>query len=137
MNRRSSNKTDFLRLFYHNFESFLTDVKLVYPEDRDMIERYESVQVDLLKKLDIYKIPELIVKFTKPYEKEIETQNESFFLKMDFSKSNTRDFLYIVKKIKESCDNGTVSVENKIKIFKYLEVLLILGEKALEEGGRV
>ena len=133
----STDKHNYLTLFYHSFDGFLADMKTVFPEDKRMIERYENVQLDMLKSWDIYKIPEYIVIYIKPYEEQIEKRDESFFMSMDADNSNEQDFLYIIQKIKRSCRDGTLSKESRLRTFKYFEALLIFAEKVLGDVGRL
>jgi hypothetical protein len=114
--------------FFNQFNSFLSELKQVYPEDEDF-----PVFITTLSLLRATN-PMLVLKFVKTevidlYGAKIETRDESFFLDEDYSKKNDVD-LNIVQKLKQYIQG--MNTQTKETVWKYIEIISKLCTKALE-----
>lgn len=114
--------------FFNQFNSFLSELKQMYPEDEDF-----PVFITTLSLLRATN-PMLVLKFVKTevidlYGAKIETRDESFFLDEDYSKKNDVD-LNIVQKLKQYIQG--MNTQTKETVWKYIEIISKLCTKALE-----
>ena len=114
--------------FFNQFNSFLGELKQMYPEDEDF--PVFITTLSLMKTAN----PMLVVNFVKtenvdPFAAKIQAKDESFFLGKDYT---TRDDvnLDIVEKIKQYILG--MSPETKETVWKYIEIITKLCVKALE-----
>ena len=114
--------------FFNQFNSFLGELKQMYPEDEDF-----PVFITTLSMMKTAN-PMLVVNFVKteivdPFGAKIQARDESFFLGKDYA---TRDDvnLDIVEKIKQYILG--MSPATKDTVWKYIEIITKLCVKALE-----
>jgi hypothetical protein len=114
--------------FFNQFNSFLGELKQMYPEDEDF--PVFITTLSLMKTAN----PLLVVNFVKteivdPFGAKIQARDESFFVSKDYT---TRDDvnLDIVEKIKQYILG--MSPETKETVWKYIEIITKLCVKALE-----
>jgi hypothetical protein len=121
-------KKVFIEAFFNQFGSFLVELKNMYPEDDDFPTFITTL--GLLKATN----PMLVIKFVKseivvPYGAKIAVRDETFFMNQDLSTRDDVD-LNIVDKIKQYIQG--MSPETKETVWKYIEIITKLCEKALE-----
>ena len=114
--------------FFNQFNSFLGELKHMYPEDEDF-----PVFITTLSLLRTTN-PILVLKFVKTeiidlYGAKIEARDESFFLEEDYAKKNDVD-LNIVDKLKQYIRG--MDTDTKETVWKYIEIISKLCTKALE-----
>ena len=114
--------------FFNQFNSFLGELKQMYPEDEDF--PVFITTLSLMKTAN----PLLVVNFVKteivdPFGAKIQARDESFFVSKDYT---TRDDvnLDIVEKIKQYILG--MSPETKETVWNYIEIITKLCVKALE-----
>ena len=118
----------FIEAFFNQFSSFLVELKNMYPEDDDFPAFITTL--GLLKATN----PMLVIKFVKseivePYGAKIAVRDETFFMNQDLSTRDDVD-LNIVDKIKQYIQG--MNPETKETVWKYIEIITKLCEKALE-----
>jgi len=116
-----------LKVFNNQFQEFINDVLLVFPEDTNI--KTAKFYVDKVLKVN----PSLLIKpwhefVTLPYSDEIEKGDFSFFLSKDYKEDigysdsyNSENVLGAINVIKAKAQ--VMSDENKKKIIKYLQNL--------------
>ena len=116
-----------LKVFNNQFQEFINDVLLVFPEDTNI--KTAKFYVDKVLKVN----PALLIKpwhefVTMPYSDEIEKGDFSFFLSKDYEEDighsdsyNSENVLGAINVIKAKAQ--MMSDENKKKIIKYLQNL--------------
>ena len=116
-----------LKVFNNQFQEFINDVLLVFPEDTNI--KTAKFYVDKVLKVN----PALLIKpwhefVTMPYSDEIEKGDFSFFLSKDYKEDighsdsyNSENVLGAINVIKAKAQ--VMSDENKKKIIKYLQNL--------------
>jgi hypothetical protein len=114
--------------FFNQFNSFLGELKQMYPEDEDF--PVFITTLSLMKTAN----PLLVVNFVKteivePFGAKIQARDESFFLGQDYTTRNDVN-LDIVEKIKQYIQG--MSPETKETVWKYIEIITKLCLKALE-----
>jgi hypothetical protein len=114
--------------FFNQFNTFLNELKQMYPEDEDF-----PVFITTLSLLRTTN-PMLVVKFVKTeiidlYGPKIEARDESFFLEEDYAKKNDVD-LNIVEKLKQYIRG--MDTDTKETVWKYIEIISKLCSKALD-----
>ena len=114
--------------FFNQFNSFLGELKQMYPEDPDF-----PVFITTLSMMKLAN-PMLVVNFIKteivdPFGAKILDRDESFFMGQDYAKRNDVD-LNIVDKLKQYIQG--MSSETKETVWKYIEIITKLCTKALE-----
>lgn len=114
--------------FFGQFTAFLSELKNMYPEDADF--------PTFITTLSMMKManPMLVLNYTKteivdPYGPQIQARDESFFLGQTYSDRDDVD-LNIVEKIKQYIQGMTP--ETKETVWKYIEIITKLCQKALE-----
>jgi hypothetical protein len=119
-------KTTILRAFNSQFEEFLEDVELLFPENKDI--RTTKTGLTMMKKAN----PKMIVSvwyryICVKYEDEIEKENLEYFLTKDYSEDLKMDegaankILDSIDKIREPL--RFLDEENKKKCVQYLKNL--------------
>jgi|UniRef100_A0A6C0B2G9 hypothetical protein len=113
---------------FNQFNSFLGELKQMYPEDVDF-----PVFITTLSMLKTAN-PMLVVNFVKteivdPFGAKIQDRDESFFMEQDYTVRGDVD-LDIVDKIKQYIQG--MSPETKETVWKYIEIITKLCSKALE-----
>lgn len=113
---------------FNQFNSFLGELKQMYPEDVDF-----PVFITTLSMLKTAN-PMLVVNFVKteivdPFGSKIQDRDESFFMEQDYTVRGDVD-LDIVDKIKQYIQG--MSPETKETVWKYIEIITKLCTKALE-----
>lgn len=116
--------------FFNQFNDFLKQLENMYPNDTDF--PVFLTTLDLLKSTN----PMLVVKFVKEnivdlYKDKILNKDESFFLDQDYTKHGDVD-LNIVQKLKKYVKD--MSPNSKDVVWKYIELLMKLSMKILENG---
>ena len=116
--------------FFNQFTDFLKQLENMYPDDTDF--PVFLTTLDLLKSTN----PMLVVKFVKEnivdlYKDKILNKDESFFLDQDYTKHGDVD-LNIVQKLKNYVKD--MSSNSKDVVWKYIELLMKLAIKILENG---
>ena len=114
--------------FFNQFNSFLGELKQMYPEDVDF-----PVFITTLSMMKAAN-PMLVVNFVKteivdPFGAKILARDESFFMTQDYTVREDVD-LNIVDKIKQYIQGMTP--ETKETVWKYIEIITKLCSKALE-----
>jgi len=114
--------------FFNQFNSFLGELKHMYPEDDDF--PVFITTLSLLKTTN----PMLVVKFIKTeiidlYGAKIEARDESFFLEEDYTEKQDLD-LNIVEKLKQYIRG--MNTETKDTVWKYIDIISKLCQKALD-----
>ena len=114
--------------FFNQFNSFLGELKQMYPEDPDF-----PVFITTLSMMKVAN-PMLVVNFIKteivdPFGAKILAKDESFFMTQDYAKRNDVD-LNIVEKLKQYIQG--MSVETKETVWKYIDIIAKLCLKTLE-----
>jgi hypothetical protein len=114
--------------FFNQFNSFLGELKQMYPEDPDF-----PVFITTLSMMKAAN-PMLVVNFVKteivdPFSAKIESRDESFFMGQDYATRDDVD-LNIVDKVKQYIQG--MSPETKDTVWKYIEIIAKLCSKALE-----
>jgi hypothetical protein len=119
-------KKVFLDAFYDQFHSFLQQLMLVFPEDRDIF-LFESGLKLVQKTNPTLVVREVVAKMT-PFEKAIETKDEKFLLDFQYTSiEELQGMDMVINKLKEMWK--TISDENKECIWKYLQVILGLAKR--------
>jgi hypothetical protein len=116
--------------FFNQFNDFLKQLENMYPNDTDF--PVFLTTLDLLKSTN----PMLVVKFVKEnivdlYKDKILNKDETFFLDQDYTKHGDVD-LNIVQKLKKYVKD--MSPNSKDVVWKYIELLMKLSMKILENG---
>jgi hypothetical protein len=114
--------------FFNQFNSFLMELKQMYPEDPDF-----PVFITTLSMMKVAN-PMLVLNFVKteivdPFGTKIKARDESFFMTQDYTTREDVD-LNIVEKIKEYIQG--MSPETKETVWKYIEIITKLCSKALD-----
>ena len=116
--------------FFNQFTDFLKQLENMYPDDTDF--PVFITTLNLLKSTN----PILVVKFVKEnivdlYKDKILNKDESFFLDQDYTQHGDVD-LNIVHKLKKYVKD--MSPNSKDVVWKYIELLMKLSIKILENG---
>ena len=114
--------------FFNQFNSFLGELKKMYPEDPDF--PVFITTLSMMKSAN----PMLVVNFVKteivdPFGEKIRVRDESFFMNQDYEAREDVD-LNIVQKIKQYIEGMTPAT--KETVWKYVEIITTLCSKALE-----
>jgi len=120
--------TSYLSAFNNLILKFNDDLIVVFPEENDF--KVYRRGLEFLIGSNAKKVCNLFKIYTFNYRQKIVDRDESFFLK-DASYSdvvNTKDegIVLIINKLKNYW--GDLSVENKTKIWEYMNTLITLGD---------
>ena len=120
--------TSYLSAFNNLILKFNDDLIVVFPEENDF--KVYRRGLEFLISSNAKKVCKLFKIYTFNYRQKILDRDESFFLK-DASYSdvvNTKDegIVLIINKLKNYW--GDLSVENKTKIWEYMNTLITLGD---------
>jgi hypothetical protein len=117
------------KAFNNVFLSLLEDCILVFPNDPDF-KKYKK-GAKLLDTFNPRKAAQVYKDYSAVYREKINTKDEGFFIQNDYSDiqevQEDNEIVKFIEKIK-SCWLK-LSVENKEKIWKYLQTLSILSDK--------
>lgn len=121
-------KKIFIEAFFSQFNSFMGELKQMYPDDEDF-----PVFITTLSMMKAAN-PMLVLNYVKseiidPYGAKIAVRDESFFLNQDYTSREDVD-LNIVDKLKQYI--AGMSAETKETVWKYIEIITKLCLKALE-----
>lgn len=114
--------------FFNQFNAFLGELKQMYPEDSDF--PVFITTLSMMKSAN----PMLVINFVKseiivPFGEKIRIRDESFFMNQEYEAREDVD-LNIVEKIKQYIQG--MSPATKETVWKYIEIITKLCEKALE-----
>ena len=119
-------KTTILRAFNSQFEEFLEDVEVLFPENKDI--RTTKTGLTMMKKANPKMIMSVWYRYIcVKYEDEIENENLEYFLSKDY-RSDLKMDEGAANKILESIDKireplRFLDEENKMKCVQYLKNL--------------
>lgn len=121
-------KKVFIEAFFNQFNSFMGELKQMYPDDEDF--PVFITTLSLMKSTN----PMLVLNYVKseiidPYSAKIAVRDESFFLNQDYTARGDVD-LNVVDKLKQYI--AGMSPETKETVWKYIEIITKLCLKALE-----
>lgn len=123
-----------LNAFINQLEGFVNEILMVFPDDKDF--KVLSNSISLLRKTNPRSILTLFLTSIIPYKKFIMSKDEIFFLEHEFSNDNMNidveknDIVDMTVKLRGLWSN--LSEKNKEMIWKYFQVLIILGERCLQ-----
>lgn len=112
-----ASKIVIMNALYDQFFSFLSELKEMYPEDPDF-PMYET-SLRLLKSTNPSLLGKYIVEYTQEFQSQIETQDESFFLKYSFDEYGEHVDLNIFSKLKKYY--ADMSSDSKSNTWKYIQ----------------
>lgn len=120
-----------LTIFNNQIENFIKDLQTIFPANNDLTVGYEKFK--LLREMNARKIHSLFMKHIYKHRQNIMIRDEDFFLKNMESLAAEEDpsgesfkKLFNLSKLWND-----LSAKNKEAIWKYLQVLIVLAEKAL------
>ena len=124
-------KTTILRAFNSQFEEFLEDVEVLFPENKDI--RTTKTGLTMMKKANPKMIMSVWYRYIcVKYEDEIENENLEYFLSKDYSSDLKMDeggankVLEAIDKIRQPLRE--LETENKKKCIQYLKNLNTLSK---------
>ena len=117
-----------LKAFFGQFQSFLKELRQMYPEDPDF-----AVFQTTLSALEMN--PLLVAKMFKehvvdPHGDKIEAKDESFFMNHAYAEYSADVDLDIIEKLKGYV--STMSPASKDAVWKYIQILSKLAVKSLD-----
>jgi hypothetical protein len=116
---------DYLQVFNDKFIDFLKDLSTVFPDDKDFKVALSSVRLLLMAdKSCVHAI--FNEKVVGPYSTKIMAKDEGFFLDKSYD-HEFEDAIGIVEKLKSYWKS--LSEENRIVVWKYLQILVVLDTK--------
>ena len=120
-------KTKALR-FNKIVDKFLTELQTILPDEKDII-IFKS-QVDVTAMINPNKILNSFIKNVYPHKTHIMEKNEDFFLGngLNIEQDYMSEAIHLSELWKTK-----LSPENKIVVWKYLQVMILLSEKSLSE----
>ena len=126
----SDDKKKWTTCFNSKFDEFITDLKTLYPDDKDF--KILKNSFNLLKIASENKPLELFIKYGTSFEQHVKTKNENFFLEHDYDnvisqESNFTDDL--IKKLKSYWKD--MNDQNKDIIWKYLTLFFTIKNKVV------
>jgi len=122
-----------LNAFLNQLEGFVNEILVVFPNDTDF--KVLSNSIGLLRKTNPRSILTLFFTSILPYKKYIMSKDEKFFLIHEFIKDDTtvgiekNDIIDMTNKLRVLWSNLTDV--NKEMIWKYFQVLILLGERCI------
>jgi hypothetical protein len=118
-------KTNALR-FNKIVDKFLTELQTILPDEKDII-IFKS-QVDVTAMINPNKILNSFIKHVYPHKTHIMEKNEDFFLGngLNIEKDYMSEAIHLSELWKTK-----LSLENKIVVWKYFQVMILLSEKSL------
>jgi len=122
-----------LNAFLNQLEGFVNEILVVFPNDTDF--KVLSNSIGLLRKTNPRSILTLFFTSILPYKKYIMSKDENFFLIHEFIEDDTtvdiekNDIIDMTNKLRVLWSNLTDV--NKEMIWKYFQVLILLGERCI------
>jgi hypothetical protein len=117
-------KTNCLR-FNKIVDKFLTELQTILPNEKDIV-IFKS-QINVVAMIDPNKILNSFVKYVYPHKQHILDENEEFFLGdgVSVKKDYMSESIHLTDLWKTK-----LSPENKIIVWKYFKVMIVLSEKS-------
>lgn len=112
-----ASKIVLMNALYDQFFSFLKELKEMYPDDSDF-PMYET-SLRMIKTTNPSMLGRYIVEYTKDFQKQIESQDEAFFLDYSFDEYGQDVDLNIFSKLKKYYANMTP--DSKLNTWKYIQ----------------
>jgi hypothetical protein len=112
-----ASKIVIMNALYDQFFSFLSELKEMYPEDPDF-PMYET-SLRMIKTTNPSLLGKYIVEYTEEFKTQIESQDESFFLKYSFDEYGEHVDLNIFSKLKKYY--ADMSSDSKSNTWKYIQ----------------
>jgi hypothetical protein len=112
-----ASKIVIMNALYDQFFSFLGELKEMYPEDPDF-SMYET-SLRMIKTTNPSLLGKYIVEYTEEFKTQIESQDESFFLKYSFDEYGEHVDLNIFSKLKKYY--ADMSPDSKSNTWKYIQ----------------
>lgn len=116
-------KTTLANVFYDQLTTFLGELKAMYPDDPDFALGLTSIK--MMRSLNPVMMIKMFYDLSVPYESEILSKNEAFFLDHSFSDIPDVDFnllgklkQYVVGMSEASKANVWIYVQNLFKLAK-------------------
>ena len=127
--REISDKDSDSAKFNHNLSLLLFQLSKAYPEDKDL--KVYNDKFEWSKKFNARLACEYFVFIVSPYIKEIMTEQESFFVSMDYGQTtDNQRYLELIYKI-INVWRGSENIKLKKNIWRYFQILLTYSIKAL------
>jgi|APSaa5957512535_1039671.scaffolds.fasta_scaffold50530_3 hypothetical protein len=123
-----------LHAFINQLDGFVNEILMVFPNDTDF--KLLSNSISLLRKTNPRSILTLFMTSILPYKTFIVTKDETFFLEHEFSNDDMNidveknDIIDMTNKLRGLWTN--LNDINKEMIWKYFQVLVILGERCIK-----
>lgn len=123
MSQKTSKKASILR-FNKTINKFLEELQKILPNEKD-ITIFQS-QIDVTLMFDESKVLKSFIQFVLPYRKQILEKDENFFLgnNVGIEKDYMSKAIHLTNLWKNK-----LSDNNKIIVWKYFQVLIILADK--------
>lgn len=112
-----ASKIVLMNALYDQFFSFLKELKEMYPEDGEF-SMYET-SLRMIKTTNPSILGKYIVEYTQDFQKQIEDQDETFFLDYSFDEYGEHVDLNIFSKLKKYYANMTP--DSKANTWKYIQ----------------
>ena len=127
MSQQKSKKASILR-FNKTINKFLDELHKILPNEKD-IKIFQS-QIDVALMFDESKVLKSFIQFVSPYKKQIIDKDEKFFLgdNIGIEKDYMSKAIHITDLWKNKLSN-----ENKVIVWKYFQVLVILADKHIKQ----
>lgn len=109
--------------FFDQIITFLSELKEMYPEDPDFPLGLTSIK--LMRNVNPAMVVKMFFETARPYESEISTKNENFFLDHSFSNVEDLDF-NLLDKLKQYVRG--MSADSKKSVWVYVENLYKLAK---------
>jgi hypothetical protein len=106
-----------MNALFDQFFSFLGELKEMYPEDPDF-PMYET-SLRMIKATNPSLLGKYIVEYTQEFQTQIESQDESFFLKYSFDEYGEHVDLNIFSKLKKYY--ADMNADSKANTWKYIQ----------------
>ena len=123
-----------LHAFINQLDGFVNEILMVFPNDTDF--KLLSNSISLLRKTNPRSILTLFMTSILPYKTFIVIKDETFFLEHEFSNDDMNidveknDIIDMTNKLRGLWTN--LNDINKEMIWKYFQVLVILGERCIK-----
>jgi hypothetical protein len=140
-----SSSSNYLSKFHEQFDFFMNLLSDIFNNNPEIQSRISMLR--LFEKTNVRKVSEFIYHEFIPYEKEINEMNQNFFLDLanemknspklakyedEFNSIINLIYLHIDDPIMNENSNENSKETNKIRIWKYIRVLLFLTKKLNE-----
>jgi hypothetical protein len=112
-----------VNVFFDQITTFLSELKEMYPDDPDFPLGITSIK--LMRSVNPAAVAKLFFEAARPYENEISSKNENFFLDHSFSDVEDVDF-NLLNKLKQYVRG--MSPESKKSVWVYVENLYKLAK---------